>query len=197
MPLLIALTLCAFVLGCTRATTADVPSPTPTPTVAPTPRATPLPTVTPVPTITPTPMPLLGAWIVTTEVDPLDDSVHTFASLIADEGKGRFGDDIQLTMGCDEGNLVVFIDWHSYFSDGYTSVDIRFDNASPVSSRWITFMNQATSPSLGNAPEFAQQLIEAKRLVIQATPYRELPITAIFDLTGIQQASQKVLDGCS
>lgn len=133
--------------------------------------------------------------------DPLNDSLTTNASLVAAEGKGLFGEPITLVLRCTDDGLEIFVVWNVFLDS--SKVAIRFDDGEVRrNDRWIlsndntaTFYNY---PPVSNYHvRFIQWLTDANRLVAQVKPYNDDPLTAVFDLTGIDQIGPQILETCS
>lgn len=245
MRLLIALTVCALMLGCTQATIADVPTPTliatntpsPTATATPLPTATPVPTptptlvptstseptpapeptaapgpeptATPTPTMSPTPTPRpTGLWAVSEEVNPIDDTMTVTAVLLAKEGQGVYGDQVTMALRCKSDRVEAFILWFSYLGSDDPTVTYRFGTEAALTNYWglssdstATFyrgpLNELDADYMPFHDSFVKKLMTVDRFVAQVTPYNENPITAVFDLTGIEHVGQQVLEACS
>ena len=189
------------------------PLPTPTPTAVPTatPTATPtqVPTPTPEPTPTPTSIPTptpspTCRWIVSEDTNPIDDTITVAAVLIAEEGEGTYGDPVGLIFRCKSNLVEVYIGWNSYLGSDNPIVTTRIGNESAASNSWSISTDNTTTfwPGLYQHrtltdEAFIEKLMTVDRFVAQVIPYNENPITAVFDLTGIEYAGQKVLDACS
>ena len=192
-----------------------VPSLAPTATESPTPSLTatatatpaPAPTATPVPTATPkataTPTPSMGKWVVGTYTDPLDDSILTGATLAADSGEGMNGDPVGLDIICLEGLTGLGISWGSYLGMDDPDVTYRIDDAPAETRQWTisstdyegTFFPYSSRKDPSTLA-FIQKLMEADQLIARVDPYMGASITAIFDLTGIENALEEVRAAC-
>ena len=174
------------------ATMEAVPTPTPAPTPAPT--ATPTPTKTPKPTLTP--LPQTGEWETTKSLDPLTDKPSITAVLKAND-KQRLG----LILRCKNGEVDLFITWGDYLGSDDPKVTWRIDDERPKTRSWSLSTNKAGTfyPSMINGitpGAFIAQLAAADRFVVQVTPYNEGPVTAVFDLKGIDVIAPQVLELC-
>ena len=139
-----------------------------------------------------------GKWKVSTEKNPIDDSVTAVAALTADSGASKWNHPITLILRCQSKKSDAFINWDSYLGSDQISTLVRIDNEEAKTTEWnlSTDHNAAFYP--GNAAlDFITSLSKAKKLVAQVTPYSESPITAIFDLNGILNAVKPLKDACN
>ena len=174
-----------------------VPTPTIPPTLTPTLQPTATPSAIPTPTSTPIPTPLTGTWMVQQDIHPLDDSDRVIASLASEKGENRFGERIGLVLRCSQGNIDVIISWGTYLgSDNYKLINFRVGQAPATSSRWSKSNDGRGTLFFGQELIFIQELLGSDQFVAQVTPYGEAPITAVFELHGIENVVPQVLSAC-
>jgi hypothetical protein len=138
-----------------------------------------------------------GNWTLKEDTDPLDDSPVVILSNEASSGRVSLGDAPTLLLRCQKGRSEAYINWGTYLgSDGTIAVSYRIGSAPQQRSRWgMSTSNRATFFP-GRDIDFIKSLVEADRLVAQVTPYSESPVTAIFDLAGIQDHIGKLREAC-
>ena len=145
-----------------------------------------------------------GAWTFGTSTDPLNDSLTTTARLVATQGEGLFGEPVSLVLRCHSEitvpELDIYIIWNSYLGIDSPTVTTRFDDEEASSGTWKLSANSTTAfyPSVNNhvKARYFQTLISTDRLVAQVAPYGENPVTAVFDLDGIDQVGPQILKAC-
>src|SRR6266566_2151972 len=116
-----------------------------------------------------TPQAGVGAWQVSDKTNPLDDSRTVTLDLAATSGRSVYGKPIVLVLRCQS---------HKTENWGVsTDHTATFYHSDPVA--------------------FIQELMAADRFVAQVIPYNESPITAVFDLTGLQTAVKPLRDDCA
>jgi len=142
----------------------------------------------------PTQPPSIGAWSINESTDILDDSKTIIASLTATQGTSTFGEPIVLVLRCKGKELDAFILWESYLDN--PRVTMRADGGTATTSAWNISNTNTTTFYPNPRSIIIQKLIPSARLVVRVTPYNENPITAVFDLTGIDKAGQKILEAC-
>jgi hypothetical protein len=172
----------------------------PTSTEVATPMPTNQPTVTSAPTPTPTPTPtsvLTGDWVTETSVNPMDDSTTVTAMLAAHEGKGIYGDDIYIVLRCKNHDVDVLILWESYLGSDDPQITTRIGDGPAQTMRWDVSTDNQTSFSKSPELLIDSLSLAGDRYVAQVVPYGESPITAVFNLTGIEKAAEQVTDNCS
>lgn len=136
-----------------------------------------------------------GKWTVKIDVNPVDDSKRASMVLAADTGNSRFGDVVSLIVRCSSRELNVYINWNDYLGDS-AEVLTRVGSAKATTTRWPLSTDSQATFYPNNPKTFINQLLRVDRLVAQVTPYNESPVTAIFDLTGMDMALEPVRDAC-
>lgn len=137
-----------------------------------------------------------GRWETRTDTDPLTDKSIYRARLVAHEGRGRFADPIVLHLRCSNAKIEAYIDWSTFLGSDNISVTSRIDKSPAEKSMW--------SPSTDHKASFMPQpartlkkFIGASSYVVNLTPYGESPITAIFDISGAEEALKDIRKACS
>jgi type VI secretion system protein VasI len=183
-----------------KPTATEVATPIPTKAPAPVPTKTPAPSPTEQPAMTPAPTPTAvptGDWTILTSVNPMDDSTTVSAVLTAREGRGTYGDDISIFLRCKSRELDVFIAWGSYLGIDDPQITTRIGDAPAQTTRWALSSNNQISFSTSPQLLIDSLSLAGDRYVAQVTPYSESPITAVFNLIGIEKAAKQVTDNCS
>lgn len=135
-----------------------------------------------------------GKWSFQTEINPVDDSKTVFIYLKADSGKGKYGDDILFVARCKSNKTEAYINWESYLGRE-TTVLTRIGDNKANSEKWdISSDNKSSFKK--NPIAFLKSMMEASKLVAQTTPYNENPITAIFNISGIENAIKPLREEC-
>lgn len=137
-----------------------------------------------------------GKWEVREERNALDDSRTVYVTLAADSGVARFGRAPVLVARCQSNRTEVFVLWHSYLGRDGGTVTVRLDRGSARSARW----SLSTRQDATFAPQpiaFLRSLAGASELVLQVTPHREAPITAVFDPAGLAAALEPLMQACN
>lgn len=142
-----------------------------------------------------------GKWQVDIDTNPIDDSKTVFASTVADEGKGTYGERITLNLRCQSGSVEAYIFWNAYIADEEAQVTYRIGTKEAILGAWYTSTdNQATFFGLqqANVVKFIGELATAEngRFVAQITPYNESPITAVFNTTGLAEILPQLYEPC-
>lgn len=134
-------------------------------------------------------------WRTSTDKDPLTDKSVHYAILNADEGRGRFGDQISLIIRCKSGKTDAYINWNTFLGSDGLSVTSRIDKTSASTSYWSISTDHKAS--FMPAPAATLKRFEgASSFVVNLTPYSESPITAIFDVTGANDAFKDIRRDC-
>lgn len=143
-----------------------------------------------------------GEWTVREDVNPVDDSKTTYASLASGEGSSGGGTSVVLTVRCQSKETEVFANWSDYLGDDshdvyndWKRVTVRVGSEPAKTERWdISTDSKGTfAPS---PVSFAKRIAKADRLVLETVPYGENPATAVFTLKGANNALKSVADNC-
>lgn len=135
-------------------------------------------------------------WYLRTEVSPIDDSKSFFLSRDATErvGSGFMSYTPSLMIRYKEGQLEVFVSLDDYLGSDSIPVTVRIGTSPAKQEEWgISTDGKAIfCPSDNKA--FLEKLLRSDRLVIRLTPYGESPVTATFDLVGLSEAIQPIMN---
>jgi type VI secretion system protein VasI len=132
-----------------------------------------------------------GAWRTSTEISPIDDSTNVHLSLdSSDTIAGQFGDTVQpvLYVRCKERKTEVFVVWGVYLGIGETDVLQRLDDSPARTLEWSLSTDYKAAFYPGSDVAFARELQKHERLLLRVTPYGEKPVTATFNLAGLENA---------
>ena len=127
----------------------------------------------------------MGNWTVQSGTDPLTDEETFLAALESSEGVSSFQKPT-LLIRCKQNSSEVFVAWGEYLSDN-ALVTSRFGAEKPSTFTWEEASDQ-TATFLGSERHawFFKSALSSEKFVAQIEPYRSGPITAVFNLAGIQ-----------
>lgn len=144
-----------------------------------------------------------GKWIVTRTTNPVDDSATVVARITADEGRSEYGQAVSFVARCQSNKTEAYINWNTYVGDDSRSVyedwkvvTVRLGNKPSREQRWgVSTDNQGTF-----APDWAgtllKEMVKEERMVFQMTPYGANPITAVFDIRGLEGPLRQISEEC-
>lgn len=135
-----------------------------------------------------------GKWQVGSQTNPIDDSTTVTLILQAESGMGRYGDPVAMVIRCRSGKTDMYINWRSYMADG-TRVTARIGDARAETETWSTSSSNEATFKPSPIP-FVRRMMATSSFVAQATPYGENAITAIFDISGLEEAIQPLREVC-
>jgi len=139
----------------------------------------------------------LGPWSLNERTDPLDDSPIVTLINVAESGRSRFGDRPTLILRCQNNRTEVFINWDEYLGTSSPTVSYRVGDGEMRQSRWsLSTTNRATFFP-GSHIGLIQELAVASQFVARVTPSRQSPITAVFDLTGLNEHIGTLREACN
>lgn len=137
-------------------------------------------------------------WRTSSDTDPITDVVIVRLSLTAETGTSKLGEPITLHLRCDDGRVDVYINWNDYMTDS-ALVTTRVDKNTPQTKMWGSDTSKTASfypTTQFDARQFVKELVTGTKLVARATPYNEVPITAIWDLSGVVAATEELRVAC-
>jgi len=137
-----------------------------------------------------------GNWIVDIKKNPIDDTTSISGLLTAQTGQSKWDKPVVLVLRCQSKETEAYISWGSYLGDDNPDVLIRIGDAEASTKSWHTSSEKTSTFYAGNVIEFIKKLERSKKLVAQTTPYLESPITAIFDLSGIDKVVKSIRETC-
>lgn len=135
-----------------------------------------------------------GEWSISRTINPIDDTATVVARLTATSGQGKYGDPVNMIIRCRSGEMDLYIDWHTYMTDS-VAVTARVGTRDAVTENWLGSTDKQASFKRFPMVMIRKMLDEA-RFVAQATPFNENPITAIFDISGIDNALKPLREEC-
>lgn len=138
-----------------------------------------------------------GKWWTQTNTDPLNDKAVHIASLSAESGRGRFGDAIGMVIRCKDNKTEMYINWESFLGMDGARITHRVGKEQAISSNWSVSTDHKASFFPGSPVPTLKRMLTETSFVANVTPYSESPITATFDLTGIEGALAEIRSGCN
>ncbi len=137
-----------------------------------------------------------GNWMMEIQKNPIDDSKTVIGVLTAKSGKSKWGNPISLILRCQSKQTEAYINWGSYLGDDSPEVLVRIGDTEAVTERWGSSTDKTVTFYRADAIEFAKSLESSKKFVAQVTPYMESPITAVFELNGIDKVVKSIREIC-
>ncbi|SIN82745.1 type VI secretion system-associated protein TagO [Vannielia litorea] len=135
-----------------------------------------------------------GKWNYQSSSDPLTDEAVFTAYVTSDYPSA--GRDPILFVRCKSNSIDAYIAWNEYLSDN-TTVTVRFGDDEPETSNWASAVDEtATFVPGGRLQAFLTRMMTVDKLTARIQPYREGPVTAVFDLTGMKTVFDPYRDLC-
>lgn len=139
--------------------------------------------------------PGVGAWSLDESTDPLTDARRAIGILEAEQGTSRFGRPVSLFVRCNGGTLDVYLNWDSYLGRE-AFVTSRVGEGSPARSRWGMSTDNTSTFFPRDTRALLRELRTVNQWVVQVTPYSASPITAVFNLEGVEELISFVEPTC-
>lgn len=146
----------------------------------------------PAPTATPP-----GKWSVSDTTNPIDDSRTVVISVEADSprtGLRRLKPD--LVIRCSSNRTEAYISWHNFINTDGATVTTRIGDAAAIRNHWQTSTDHEATFFPGSPISVIKSMLGQRKFIAQVTPYSESPVTAIFDITGIEKAIEPLRKTC-
>lgn len=138
-----------------------------------------------------------GSWTVRDEINPVDDSESVFVNVASTTGTNTRSEPVYIALQCTSGDTHAVVYWNEYMGSGPTQVTWRFGDGQPETRRWPLSADSRGTFYPRDGQDFIIQLLGADRFVVQASPYSENPITAVFeDLDGINAVATRIGEAC-
>ncbi|MBF9150048.1 type VI secretion system-associated protein TagO [Novosphingobium jiangmenense] len=144
-----------------------------------------------------------SAWITSEDKNPVDDTKTVRATLLSADGKSSMGDSVSLTIRCESNKTELFVNWADYLGDDsndvyedWKNVTVRVGDTPAKVERWDISTDSKATFAPGSIVKLIKDMAASKRLVLKTVPYNENPVTAVFDLTGIEKAVQPIAKEC-
>lgn len=144
-----------------------------------------------------------GKWDTNTKRDPIDDSAVVTASLDADSGSSSFGETVSIVARCGSNKTELYAIWNDYVGDDssspyyeYKRVEVRVGTAAAETQLWDVSTDSQATFARDPIP-LLKDMVQNEKLALRMTPYGENPVTAIFDLTGIEAAIKPIAEECN
>lgn len=134
-----------------------------------------------------------GKWSVSDERDVMTHARNIVAILESHESKNKWGDPIWLFVRCKGSDLDIYIVWGEFLATDYIS--IRFDSAQQTRRIW-PLSSDSMSAFARNPRRFYNELLGAEKLAARIQPYNEGYRTAVFDLSGSEEALLPITTAC-
>jgi type VI secretion system protein VasI len=134
-------------------------------------------------------------WKVETKVDPMNDSLVNFVSIQALEGANRRGDLPSLIFRCKDKLQDIYVSWGVFISTESTTVTTRIRTEEAFAAKWSVSTDH-TATFYPYSVEMIRNLRPGGRLVLQVTPHSDSPITAIFNVDGLDETLKGVKNDC-
>lgn len=131
-------------------------------------------------------------WMVTMDINPIDDSRVIVFGLIADKGTSDFGKPIGLLIRYESKKTEIYVTWNDYLGDE-VYVTMRIGDEKAETFRWNISTNKTATFYPRNCISLINRIINADKIVFQCTPYNESPVTAIFDVRGLKEAADEYM----
>lgn len=124
-----------------------------------------------------------------------EDGESPSLTLRAESGRNQFGKAPVLKIRCNNKAAMLSIDWLTFVNDGPRQVVDRIDDRPAVAVNWPVSKDYEESLRPGSAA-VVRQLLRASRYSARLDPYSQAPISARFDVRGLDAAARQYAITC-
>lgn len=135
-----------------------------------------------------------GKWQVSRKINPIDDSETATLILYADSGENYLGKKVYLVIRCQSSEVNLYIGWNNYLGSK-ALVTTRVGSKKAVKRYW-PLSTDSQSSFAENPKKLINQMLGKQKFIAQVTPYNDSPVTAVFDISGIDIAVKPIIDVC-
>lgn len=129
-------------------------------------------------------------WLLETHADPMTDKPITTVVTTAISGVNALGTRPILGFRCIDGKISGVIIWGAYLTSSVSErsdaifLNVRLGKGPEINQVW-TISNNNTATIYDNGAYLLHEVLQVDRYVVQAQPYHQNRITAIFNVAGL------------
>ncbi|MBP60398.1 MAG: hypothetical protein CMJ62_02625 [Planctomycetaceae bacterium] len=131
-----------------------------------------------------------GPWIISIEVNPVDDTKTVTFATIAVSGVNGYNQSPTLLLRQSNTGQEAFVQWADFLGDA-ASVLTRIGKGKAKTQNWHLSTDSQATFYPGNVKKFIGSLLQIESLAVQVTPYNSNPITAVFNVSGLRSSVKK------
>lgn len=135
-----------------------------------------------------------SGWKMNAKSDPIDDTETLTLYLAAANTTPEVEKPVYLFIRCRSGETSSFITWNRELAGAETLV--RFDQAEAERQYWNLSTDSEATFQPGDGEAFVKRLMETRVLTVQVNPVDSRPLTAVFDLAGLEDAVDPLRESC-
>ncbi len=136
-----------------------------------------------------------GDWVNRTSTNPVDDTQTVMLALQAEWGGTLIRNRPRLILRCRSSKTEAYINWDNYIADR-TLVTYRIGSEEARRKVWPTSTNNTVTFYPDNDVTFIKSLLAVDRFVARVVPHNEGPVTAVFNLAGLEVAVRPLRSVC-
>lgn len=137
-----------------------------------------------------------GKWNVINQTNPLNDTNSVILTLVADSGLSKWNKSISLIARCKNNKTELYINWGSYLGRK-ARITTRIGKNKATTKNWDISTDSKASFYRGKTITLLRTMAKNEKAIFQVTPYNESPITAIFDIKGLNNALIPLAKECN
>ncbi|NRP12291.1 hypothetical protein XMM379_001354 [Aliiroseovarius sp. xm-m-379] len=143
-----------------------------------------------------------GKWDIREKINPIDDSKTVVLALEAETGQNRWGNKVGLVIRCQSNKTEMYIVWNDYLgNDGTYDNEVKYvltriGDAKSETEKWGLSTDSKATFTPGSPIPRLKKMVKSDSFVAQTTPYNESPVTAVFNISGLEAALSPVMKTC-
>ncbi len=138
--------------------------------------------------------PVSGAWINRVRADRKTGRPAHTAVLLSGPSKNAPGKSMALIAQCANNKTDLWIDWEPYIGNSGAEVTYQIDKEKAKATVWTLSTKASLSPS--SPVDLLKSIAQSTSFVVNVTPDKASPVTAVFDTTGADVALADIRKDC-
>jgi type VI secretion system VasI family protein len=138
------------------------------------------------------------SWRTTRETDPMTDRQAVIVFKGSVEGRDRNGLPYMLSIRCENKKTKMAFHWNTYIGRESARLQLRVDKGKPNTTIWTLSEGGQTMfwPKHRHIPGMVKRWFEADRIVVRTTAYGQGDLTAVFDVSDLEDGVVPVRKAC-
>ena len=140
----------------------------------------------------------LMSWRTSRETDVMTDDVRVIVMKGAIEGKDDSDLPYMMSIRCENKKTILAFHWNTYIRLETAPIQLRVDQGRPNTTNWNVTEGGHTTywPQHRHIPGMIKRWFDAERIIVRTSAYGRGDITAIFDVSDLEEGVVPVREAC-
>lgn len=140
----------------------------------------------------------LKSWKTMRKTDPMTDRQNVIVTKAATEGISDNGAPYMLSIRCENKKTKMAFHWNTYIGLDSAPLKLRVDKKRPNTTTWKVTEGGHTLfwPKHRHIPGMVKRWFDAEQIVVQTNAYGQGTLTAIFDISDLEDGVKPVRETC-